>query len=565
VHVRGDRVADQAEAWGVPMRTRGRGARKTLVAIALASTLATVAVSSGTAAAAAGSRARPAGVSLGRPQSWNLLTGDRAAAGEASPQTGIVPPENPKSNIYPPNPDFESVCAHGDTIDESSTCLETTRQAIDNARATEPVGPMSFGIAGMQDLSAAEQLFAIVDLERVDRGLPPVEDLTSQLDGIAQAGADQDADPNLGSGVGPAGGGYFEGWGSNWAGGTIDPLASDFYWMYDDGYGSGNLDCTSPDAPSCWGHRDNILGTFLFGGNCSGPSALVMGAAASTSPHGGIAPSFAEIIAGQCGTPSGVVYTWAQARAELEIGNPPPVVAMASTTDGDGYWIANAAGKVWNFGDAPALGDLSGRPLTAPIAALVADPATGGFWLVAADGGVFGFRARYLGGEGGTHLAQPIVGMAATPDGNGYWLVAADGGVFAFGDARYRGSMGGRHLNTPIVGMAADPRTAGYWLVAADGGIFAFRAPFYGSEGDHHLNGRIVGMSVSGGGSGYRFVALDGGIFSFRSPFFGSEGGSPLNAAIVGMATDATTGGYWLVASDGGLFAFHAPFRGAAS
>ena len=32
-------------------------------------------------------------------------------------------------------------------------------------------------------------------------------------------------------------------------------------------------------------------------------------------------------------------------------------------------------------------------------------------------------------------LNKPVVGMASTPDGAGYWLVAADGGIFAFGDA----------------------------------------------------------------------------------------------------------------------------------
>jgi hypothetical protein len=31
--------------------------------------------------------------------------------------------------------------------------------------------------------------------------------------------------------------------------------------------------------------------------------------------------------------------------------------------------------------------------------------------------------------------------MAPTPGGRGYWLVAADGGVFAFGDARFCGSL----------------------------------------------------------------------------------------------------------------------------
>jgi hypothetical protein len=43
--------------------------------------------------------------------------------------------------------------------------------------------------------------------------------------------------------------------------------------------------------------------------------------------------------------------------------------------------------------------------------------------------------------------------MAATPTGDGYWLVAADGGIFTFGDAAFNGSEGGVHLNKPIVGI----------------------------------------------------------------------------------------------------------------
>jgi hypothetical protein len=38
--------------------------------------------------------------------------------------------------------------------------------------------------------------------------------------------------------------------------------------------------------------------------------------------------------------------------------------------------------------------------------------------------------------------------------GNGYWLVAADGGIFTFGDAQFFGSTGAIRLNRPIVGMA---------------------------------------------------------------------------------------------------------------
>lgn len=39
------------------------------------------------------------------------------------------------------------------------------------------------------------------------------------------------------------------------------------------------------------------------------------------------------------------------------------------------------------------------------------------------------------------NVNAPIVGMAATPTGRGYWLVAADGGVFAFGDAEMLGNV----------------------------------------------------------------------------------------------------------------------------
>jgi ribosomal protein L24E len=88
--------------------------------------------------------------------------------------------------------------------------------------------------------------------------------------------------------------------------------------------------------------------------------------------------------------------------------------------------------------------------------------------------------------------------MAATPDGHGYWLVAADGGIFAFGDAGFFGSAGSLPLNKPIVGMAATPDGHGYWLVAADGGIFAFGdADFEGSTGGVVLNRPIVGMAAT--------------------------------------------------------------------
>jgi hypothetical protein len=242
-----------------------------------------------------------------------------------------------------------------------------------------------------------------------------------------------------------------------------------------------------------------------------------------------------------------------------------PVVGVASTPDGSGYWLTNAAGGVSAHGSAVSYGSLAGTALKAPITHIVSTPSGKGYWLVAADGGIFTFGdAGFFGSTGGEKLNAPVVDMAPTADGNGYWLVASDGGVFSFGDAKFQGSMGAVHLNKPVVGIAADDATGGYWLVASDGGIFSFGAPFLGSTGNLKLVKPVNGMTPTADDGGYLFVASDGGVFTFGdAKFQGSEGGTALDAPIVGTAVDSATGGYWLVGSDGGIFSFGAPFYGA--
>ncbi|HLF40096.1 MAG TPA: VCBS repeat-containing protein, partial [Acidimicrobiia bacterium] len=122
-----------------------------------------------------------------------------------------------------------------------------------------------------------------------------------------------------------------------------------------------------------------------------------------------------------------------------------------------------------------------------------------GYWLTAADGGVFAFGdAPFKGSTGGIALNQPIVGMTGTPSDQGYWFVARDGGIFSYGDAGFHGSTGAIRLNQPIVGLAATPSGKGYWLVAADGGIFNFGdAGFHGSTGAIRLNQPIVGLAAT--------------------------------------------------------------------
>ena len=224
---------------------------------------------------------------------------------------------------------------------------------------------------------------------------------------------------------------------------------------------------------------------------------------------------------------------------------------------------------VLSFGDSPPSPDPSGLRPSKPVVGMAATPDGRGYWLVASDGGIFAFgSATFRGSAGGTHLNRPVVGMAATSSGQGYWLVASDGGIFSYGDAAFHGSTGGTPLNQPIVGMAGTPDGGGYWLVARDGGVFAFGdAVFRGSMGGTQLNAPIVGMAAAPDGGGYWLVASDGGVFAFGSAtFHGSAGGLRLNRPVVAMEATPVGDGYWLLARDGGVFSYGAArFYGAGT
>jgi hypothetical protein len=243
--------------------------------------------------------------------------------------------------------------------------------------------------------------------------------------------------------------------------------------------------------------------------------------------------------------------------------------SVVPTTPHQGYYTYGSDGSISGFGNdnyLSYLGTLAATTLNAPIVGMATTPDGGGYWMVASDGGVFAYGdAGFYGSMGAKPLNRPITGMATTSDGKGYWMVAVDGGIFAFGDAGFHGSMGGTRLNQPIVGMTPSPG-GGYRMVAADGGIFAFGgAPFYGSMGGMSLNQPIVAMTATPDGNGYWMVATDGGIFAFGdAAFWGSTGSIPLNNPVVGMNATPDGKGYWLVSGDGGVFAFgDAPFFGS--
>ena len=202
---------------------------------------------------------------------------------------------DPAQNVVP-SPSYWTLCLQQGR--DSQACIDQIVQAIDNARALEGVGPMALP-ADFASLTTEQQTFVVSNLERVDRGLPPVVGMVDELNTLASGAAAADADPYLpGWTVGP-----FEvnGWSSIWAG-DLNALAADYDWMYNDGWGpqgSYNLDCQMAGASGCWGHRHAILrsGSHLITGVGSEMQSSWM--------------SIAQIFVSGSGTDPAFTYSWA--------------------------------------------------------------------------------------------------------------------------------------------------------------------------------------------------------------------------------------------------------------
>jgi hypothetical protein len=188
----------------------------------------------------------------------------------------FVATSEPATSSSPSQATFQAC----DGAPDSAGCISSALSDIDAARAAEGVRPMQLP-GDFASMNVPQQLLVVTNLERVDRGLAPVAGLAADLDSAAASAAAADQDPMLN---------HFNGTelASNWAGGISSTLLADFVWMYDDGPGSGNLDCHRAGARGCWGHRHNILYQY------DNPVAMGVGYAANTS----YGPSITELFIG---------------------------------------------------------------------------------------------------------------------------------------------------------------------------------------------------------------------------------------------------------------------------
>ncbi len=228
-----------------------------------------------------------------------------------------------------------------------------------------------------------------------------------------------------------------------------------------------------------------------------------------------------------------------------------PIVAMADTPDHGGYWLFAADGGVFSFGDAPFYGSIPevlkpGQVLNGPVVTAEATPDGGGYRMFAADGGVFDFGdALYEGGLPGENIfpTSPVSGATAYPFGQGanpnnagYWLVAANGGIYSFGNAPNNLGDGLGKIFGNVVALATTPDGQGYYMFLQNGPIAAFGDATQGLGGATNSGAPIVfGQSTSTGKGAWEF-ATNGAVFSFGdAPFEGSLSitlNAPITAAI---------------------------------
>jgi hypothetical protein len=163
-------------------------------------------------------------------------------------------------------------------------------------------------------LTAPEQVFVLLDLERTGRGLPPFLGLNAALSKTAQRAAKLSEDPETAPGFAVGN----DPQGAPGVSGILalaqSPMEADYGWMYDDGWGGSaaktpNFDCTSAQSRSCWGHRDAVLGFVENEGVGLECSTCEMGAGFAIVRN---SASFTGLLERPAGSPPAMYFTWAR-------------------------------------------------------------------------------------------------------------------------------------------------------------------------------------------------------------------------------------------------------------
>lgn len=142
--------------------------------------------------------------------------------------------------------------------------------------------------------------------------------------------------------------------------------------------------------------------------------------------------------------------------------------AGAAEVVGEPYVVAaETGGDVLTLGEAPFHGSLADTPLNQPIVAMATTPTGDGYWLAAADGGVYAFGdADFHGSLGGDDRHAAVIDLDTAADGRGYWIVDDAGTVTAFGSAATIDGVAAGD-DEPVVALAVRPDGTSGWLATS--------------------------------------------------------------------------------------------------
>jgi len=67
------------------------------------------------------------------------------------------------------------------------------------------------------------------------------------------------------------------------------------------------------------------------------------------------------------------------------------------------------------------------------VMGMASDPATGGYWIATAAGNIYNVNAPFYGSPSAAHLHGYFTSFTANPSGNGYQITARTGKVYDYG------------------------------------------------------------------------------------------------------------------------------------
>ena len=130
-------------------------------------------------------------------------------------------------------------------------------------------------------------------------------------------------------------------------------------------------------------------------------------------PHGGAGRFTRTALAASLVVGLGSVVALGAGRAAAGSAptSSPEVQAAAAPLVGYRMAASNGASYTFTGAGVTATGAMA---LHRPVVGMASTPDGGGYWLVASDGGIFAFGdARFWGSEGGAAIPAPIVGAAS--------------------------------------------------------------------------------------------------------------------------------------------------------